>query len=306
MSFQYNAIQKTVSHPRIRTYQNFFQGHTDHEIYGVYIWNKVLCGAIYPLLQSVEISLRNAINDAAVNEFGTYWHETINHMPRNNGTHDYNYTNLKSNFESARKNWLRKENKKRRSNNQQTLPHNHKPDFNCVVAETEFSTWEFSLHRCLYKLNGAGFLWPKITNDVFKNWSHQSSNNTRDQAFKLVSEIRPFRNRLSHHEPLWKGVNVTTETQALTFINKKIDAIEKLLLMICDERLAFIKSKKLITNARLLATPHQLDLYRERNKVKHLSLKSKTKIRKFINSLNEDSPSEVIELAGRKVSIKLV
>ncbi|WP_250187461.1 hypothetical protein [Escherichia coli] len=104
MNYHYIELKKLLSAPRIGTYENFFVDHTEEEIYGVYIWNKVLCGAIYPLLQAVEITIRNTINNAAVSKFGPYWHELIDHVPHFSGSDDYNYTNLKSNFEEARKN----------------------------------------------------------------------------------------------------------------------------------------------------------------------------------------------------------
>ncbi|ATB11270.1 MULTISPECIES: Abi family protein [Enterobacteriaceae] len=308
MNYHYIELKKLLSAPRIGTYENFFVDHTEEEIYGVYIWNKVLCGAIYPLLQAVEITIRNTINNAAVSKFGPYWHELIDHVPHFSGSDDYNYTNLKSNFEEARKNWLRKENKRRLSAGLVKLPNNHKPDFNCVVAETDFSTWEFALHSCFYKLSpptGSKFLWPLLLTSVFENWPYQSSQDTRNAVFGLVSELRPFRNRLSHHEPLWKGVGITNEVEALNFINKKIDSVEKLLQIISTDKIEFIRSKKIISKAKSLATKEALDIFRNRAKSVNLTLRRKTKLKKFISSLNEISGPKIVTISGRKLIIDL-
>ncbi|EJD6501499.1 Abi family protein [Providencia rettgeri] len=308
MNYNYSELKKLLSAPRIGTYENFFTSHTEEEIYGVYIWNKMLCGAIYPLLQAVEITIRNAINNAAVNEFGPYWHEIITHVPHSPSNDDFNYINLKSNFEDARQSWLRKENKRRLSVGQTKLPTNHKPDFNCVVAETDFSTWEFALHRCFFKLPplNENFLWPNLLTSVFKNWPAQSANSTRNSVHRLISELRPFRNRLSHHEPLWKGVGITNEYDALHFINKKIDSIEKLLQIISTDKIEFIRSKKIISKAKALATKESLDAYRNRNEKIVLSLKHRKKIKKFIYSLDENSGPKIVTISGRSLLIDLV
>ncbi|MEI7126388.1 Abi family protein [Pectobacterium versatile] len=307
MNYQLNELKLLLSSPRIGTYERFFTGHTEQEVYGLYIWNKVLCGTIYPLLQAVEVSLRNTINNAAVKAYGAYWHLSIDHVPFNNSTDDFNYINLKNNFEEARRNWLKKENGKRKNSGHPLLPSNHMPDFNCIVAETEFSTWEFSLHRCFFKLNAhpEKFLWPGLLGDAFKNWPQQGANSTRDSIHRKVAELRLFRNRLSHHEPLWKGVGINREEDALIFINKKIDIIEELLSIISTDKVEFIRSKKLLKNARILASKKSLDIYRERCQNTTLSIRKKNKFKKFILSMNENTGPEIINLWGRKIIIGL-
>jgi len=39
----------------------------------VYLWNTHVCGALYPLIGAVEISLRNAIDQALVADLGRFW-----------------------------------------------------------------------------------------------------------------------------------------------------------------------------------------------------------------------------------------
>lgn len=307
-TIKYNQLKHPLSLPRIQTYRTFFCNHSEEEVYGVYLWNKILCGAVYPLLQACEIALRNAINTPAVNRFGDYWYEAINHHQFNPTSNydDRNYTKLVQNFEKARKSVVFKLNKQRQSNGQPRLPQNHKPDFNLVVASTDFSTWEYALHHCHYKVGSTDFIWPKQTKKSFKNWPNQSSYVTQTTVYDIVSELRPFRNRLSHHEPLWKGVNVANEVQALAFVNQKIDKIETLLSIISDEKARYLDVQKLLVHARYTASKEMLDRCRYRAKSKTLSLKRKNKMRKFLNELSLDGTPKLIKVAGHRFLIEAV
>jgi hypothetical protein len=302
-SIRYNIIQNTISEPRIETYRNFFDKHSTEEIYGIYLWNKTLCGAIYPLLQACEVALRNAINTSAVNRFGAYWYNSLSHT-QHNGRDNFNYSNLVSNFERAKDNVVKKLNKQRRNNGQQPLRHGYKPDFNLVVAATDFSTWEFALHTCHYRVNNNSYLWPKQTKKSFKNWPHQSSYDTQVELYDIVSELRPFRNRLSHHEPLWKGISVTTEKEALAYVNQKIDKIESLISIISDEKVKYLNVQKLLVQARYTASIEMLDRCRYRSKGKQLSLKRKNKLRSFLRDLSASQTPQIIELGGAKFLIQ--
>ncbi|MEQ6438282.1 hypothetical protein V8Z74_25240 [Comamonas sp. w2-DMI] len=40
---------------------------------GVYLWNAHVCGALYPLMGAVAVTLRNAIDQALVADLGRFW-----------------------------------------------------------------------------------------------------------------------------------------------------------------------------------------------------------------------------------------
>ncbi|WP_286899685.1 hypothetical protein [Achromobacter sp. UBA2119] len=66
-------IEALISNERISSYQSVFLPNNDVELMGVYLWNMLVCGALYPLISAVEISLRNAIDQALVAELGRFW-----------------------------------------------------------------------------------------------------------------------------------------------------------------------------------------------------------------------------------------
>lgn len=307
-TIHYNKVQDLISKPRIDTYVNFFQNHTTAEVYGVYLWNKVLCGAVYPLLQAAEVALRNTINKPAVNRFGDYWYEHIDHHYHNlaSGIPNFNHSNLRENFDKARKNVVRKINKQRRSAGLTNLPLSHKPDFDVVVAATDFSTWEYALHSCHYKLNDTDFLWPKQSKKSFKNWPNQSSQITHTTIYDIVSELRPFRNRLSHHEPLWKGISVNTEQDALNYVNQKIDKIEQLLEIISADNTKLLDVQKLVKRARYMASKDMLDRCRYRAKGKQISFRKKKKVKQFLTELREHKEPKLVAIAGQNYLIEAI
>lgn len=301
-TIKYDRIEKSLSSARIATYQKFFTAHTEQEIYGIYLWNKLLGAALYPILQAAEIALRNTINQAAISKFGNYWYGTVKHHPRSPKKDNYSYINFQSNFERARIKIVKRLNKNLPKNKK--LQPSHQPDFNMVVAETDFSTWEYALHPVFYKTGDKNFIWPLLSKKAFKNWPHQSSKNTHTVLYDLVSEIRPFRNRLSHHEPLWKGAKVKTEQDALAFINKKIDAIEQLIAIISSEKLKYLNTQKLIEKVRFIATKEMLDRCRYRVKGRQLSFRRKRKMKRFWIELHDSKRSEIVIIAGKKFLVE--
>lgn len=301
-NIKYKKLNKTLSGPRIDSYKSLFTSHSEKEIYGIYLWNKALCAAIYPILQAAEIALRNTIDTAARELYGDYWYEKIPHFQVKDKSgkwvDDENYKSLKSQFKGAKNSVLRTLRKK------QTIPADFKPDFDKVVAETNFVLWEDALHHCFFKVGDKSFLWPTKTKKAFANWPDKSSKKTHIRLYDLVSEIRPFRNRLSHHEPLWKGINIKTVDDAIKFLNKKIDAIEELLYIICDEKVKFLNLQNLFRKARGLSSIAALDRYRYRETNHLLSLKHKRKVKQFLFNAYEKDLATIFEYGGRTFIIE--
>jgi hypothetical protein len=286
----YSKLKLLISDARISSYARVFTNHSEMELHGVYLWNMVLCGALYPLIQSVEVSLRNTINLAAKTKYGEYWHNALPFTNSGEASLE-NRRNLQHQMLQAEKLTRSAENKARRARGQAILSPTEKPCFDDVIASTNFVVWQYVLHKSHYKLD-RNYLWPKNSRRAFKNWPIQSSKDTHTILYDLVSEIRPYRNRLSHNEPLWKGTDVNNERSALEFINQKINKIEELLIIISDEKSKFLQIPRLIDKARALATKEALDSYRYRAKQQQLSLRHKKKVRTFLNdAYNNDKPT---------------
>jgi hypothetical protein len=300
----YPKIRRVLSDSRVNAYQHFFTNHSEQEIYGVYLWNMALSGAIYPLLQAAEIALRNAINHAAVSKYGDYWHEHIAHTKINPNKDNENYTKLKNCFNQAAKAVIKADNLTRLNNGQQVHPQSYRPNFNKVVSVTTFATWEYALHHCFFGVGRQNYLWPNKSKLAFKNRPSSNIKNTHIDLFDLVSEIRPFRNRLSHHEPLWKGVNVIDENGAIIYLNNKIDKIEQLINIIDDEKVKYLDLQGVIKKARAMASIQTLNVYRYRAKPVMLSLKHKNKVKRFLGGVRVNPGCIIFSHGDQKYRIE--
>lgn len=304
-TINYNLVEQIISPQRIGTYRNFFHGHTDQEIYGVYLWNKAICSSLYPLLQAVEISVRNAINNAAIQKYGKNWHQTIKSEPYKNPhtgqlSPDYNYINLKKCFQTAKKIAEKKEEKRIKQITGSPPTNPIIVDFNQVIAETDFKTWEYATHKCFFRVSDQGFLWPHNLKKAFFNWPTSKAKTTLQQVHNLISELRLFRNRVFHHEPAWKSYKVTTEKEAIKHIRHKINCAEKLIDIISPEKAEFLRVTGAFNEARRIATLETLDLYRYRTKPKTISLKRKKEIKKTFKECQRNGTSEVVSYAGEE------
>ena len=54
-----NSVLPLISAPRLSSYITTFKPTGDHQLYGTYIWSQLAAGALYPLMQNFEITLRN-------------------------------------------------------------------------------------------------------------------------------------------------------------------------------------------------------------------------------------------------------
>jgi len=65
----FSILTTAISRNRFTPYINN-NPNNQSEAYGTYLWNIALCESLYPALNCLEISLRNSIHDAAVQDFG--------------------------------------------------------------------------------------------------------------------------------------------------------------------------------------------------------------------------------------------
>ena len=136
----------------------------------MYAWNTALGESLYPSLNFIEISLRNAIHSAASGEFGDeYWF----------------FTHLAG-----------KERSIVRKVNRDLIQHKNAPSPGDIVSNLLFGFW-VSLLSNAYEI----ILWPQLLRPVFAHMPRRQRTikNVRAQ----LNSIRLLRNRVFHHEPVW-------------------------------------------------------------------------------------------------------
>ena len=174
-----NSINAAISEDRLEPYfrRVFPAGKpltpSDEDLticYSLYMWNTILSESLYPVLQAIEVTLRNSIHDAASNQFGDkLWFDSIIAVKDQKPLEE-----VKSKLTLERK---------------PVTPGR-------VVAGLSFGFW-VSLFWRRYD----GILWPKLLSQVFPNIPRRVR--TRRQILIKLDAIRKLRNRVSHHEPIW-------------------------------------------------------------------------------------------------------
>lgn len=111
-NYNYTPVIALISSPRLASYGAAFKTTSDDELYGVYVWSQHAASALYPLLQNLEISLRNAVDQIAKERFGEFWWE---HIRCTEQLEDNNfYQNIKKAKLSLTKNWNKLEKRRRK------------------------------------------------------------------------------------------------------------------------------------------------------------------------------------------------
>ncbi len=213
-----SSILNSISQQRFSTYQTaVFKGATDEECLGIYLWNKQLASAFLPALQILEVSLRNAIYQAKIEyeeediekKFAAHaWAEKkagidrswfITVMTRTNNSESYRQIN------TARRKIIQEG----KSHN----PENY-------IAKLTLGFWvalvdkDFSTPNATYLT-----LWPHLRGKVFPNaCDNKGKPLSINRIGSDLRDINKIRNRLSHHEPLWRKNSTYNVEQAINKI----------------------------------------------------------------------------------------
>ena len=163
-----NSIVRAVSVSRLSPYLN--QGATTQDSLAYYLWNSALSESLYPVLQGLEVTLRNSLHDSIAHSHDTEdWFELILV-----GQENRVFSAVSGRLNSSGK-----------------VP---VPDD--IVAALPLGFW-VNLFFSRYEQK----LWPQLLKDVFPHLP--PGNRTRDFVSRRLNPIRYLRNRVFHHEPVW-------------------------------------------------------------------------------------------------------
>lgn len=169
-----NLLEPTLSPARISTYM-LAAGHDETQALALYLWNAQLGEAFHLPIQAVEIALRNRINSVLNVSFGLNWWQEPTFL----GLAD------------KRQNDQIREAQARITKRGQTLVTGQ------IVAGLSFGFWVSMLDA---RYNPV--VWSQHLAAGFPNLPSASN---RYDLQTLARRIANFRNRISHHEPIFKA-----------------------------------------------------------------------------------------------------
>lgn len=262
----YAPILSLLSPARLATIERIFNIHSPIEIYGFTIWLQNAAASLYPLLQQLELILRNSIDKAAKERFGEYWWSTI-HYDATKDNHTKFIKGIRNAELTLRKRWQHKE--AARLGSDRPSPVTSSPltfGHDDIIAATTFSTWEAVMLEALHTdLNTDKhlYLWPLSLTKAFRRLSvidHRPTE-ARRKVLNLLKEIRDYRNRLFHHDCIWiKSKSVDMQT-AIESIREKINLIEKLIISISPATYKALDAWGLFSSARRVCSVEELRMY---------------------------------------------
>lgn len=198
-----HKIHSALSISRISTYENA-SARLNSSALDLYAWNAKVSGALLMPLHICEVTIRNAVSDV---------------------------------LDSSHKDWIQSDGFKKR------LPDYFKNDLtkaidkakrkNCidrkgqVIAELTFGFWQ---HLFTKNYNS---MWNTNLSLAFPNGSYSSPHD----VYQDLEKIRKLRNRIAHHEPIFKRR-----------LNDDLNVILKIVNFRCAETANWIKHHEEVTN----------------------------------------------------------
>ncbi|RND30686.1 hypothetical protein EC575_18440 [Vibrio cholerae] len=216
---------KYISKERLSVYEHHLKVKKS-EVFAAYNWNKALCGALFPAIQCLEVTFRNAI-DRAIQEnppkaanghysTGPDWifsltsymgnrklKNSVRYTKNNRGgkhpTDQSGYVLAKNGTRLIVTHiWEEKKvidaSKKLKREGKTVTPGG-------VISVMDFGFWTNFLSVEYEDVSSQMLLWPNQLTTVFPN---APVGTTRFDIEKKFIRIRELRNRLTHHEAIWK------------------------------------------------------------------------------------------------------
>ncbi len=266
-SITYAPIFDLISEPRLRSFDVFFDDEANEmERYGAYIWSQNASAALYPLMQQLEILLRNSVDRAARKRFGDYWWDKILVDKTKDDWNNFNY-GINNAIKKLERKWKKKERERLNLPAGVAIP-TPTPTFDHddIVATTDFGTWKeifISAHYTSELNKQNEYLWPKSMSKVFKRYDLLGSNaeEARVEFLRLINEIKDYRNRLFHHDCIWIKSKSTDQKSAIETIRHKINLLEKLIKAMSPITHSTLNTWGVFYHARRICSWRELKIY---------------------------------------------
>lgn len=176
---KYNTFKKYFSNPRLQKYLNHFSGD-ENKALRLYRANLRLSQAFYPLLSTLEISLRNALDQ----HFSIYFSDTdwLKNQALSSGFMHDNRLNLQ------RLPFYMKTNVQKANSKLGPAVSQGK-----LISELTFGFWTEFFEKTHYKV---------LKGQPIQAFSNLPPAIKRSNIYSKLNSIRYFRNRIYHYEPI--------------------------------------------------------------------------------------------------------
>lgn len=207
-----SLLLNAFSAPRVNAYKRFFGNNlTNDEVFGVYLWNESISQSFFSVITLTEVILRNRFHSSLSN----YYFRNNKEVVANYKQENWHYRNIQTIGNTTSCNWYNTSHFLRQGSLRNICKYTHhrrtgtplygtsEPSPDDVISKQSFGFW-----LSLVKHNPRGN-WRSILADVFPKHRLSANNqwNSRVEIQRLQNRkdyLRDFRNRVAHHEPIWK------------------------------------------------------------------------------------------------------
>jgi hypothetical protein len=192
---------QALSHARLSNYRSFFGAADDAEALGLYQWNDELSAVLFRTISLMEVVLRNQFHHAMSHRYGAVGGQ---------GSRDW-YAHVA--LSPLSKSKIQDITHYKRG--AQLLPRVPAPSPDDVVSGLTFGFWPHLLDLKV-DLHHQPVSWGPILVDVLpghrqRQASYWAKVKHRDSLFARLDLCNELRNRIAHHEPIWKLGPLMTE-----------------------------------------------------------------------------------------------
>ncbi|EMR0528185.1 TPA: Abi family protein [Pseudomonas aeruginosa] len=203
---QASFMQNHLSSARLATVEAFFQTRTKADLIGCYSWCQAVGASLLPILGDYEVSLRNALHRGLSQYYGTIdsfeWMFKTKPNPAkvsNPNAPDLAWHSMTPRMQGDIEDVADKV--RRRSRGRAPTPDD-------IVSQLSFGFWEHLIAGLVHKAHPAD-MQRRVLSLAFPQGPAMGTTAHGDRAFVdqlkgLLYQLRDIRNRIGHHDQLWK------------------------------------------------------------------------------------------------------
>lgn len=262
----YRELERFISSSRLKSYEKIIKKKTLENLIAGYLWNKQVSSALYPILQCLEVTLRNALHIAGSKAFSAsdWYVQALKH----GGDEKFKseYFKYKDYYYRKSAGYKKELDKKPWKSNHENMLFRCKANLkrdgkalstNNIVSAVMFGFWVSFFEDAYAGIEPKKSLWPHLETKIFPVKELMD----RKEAHLLLLKLQKLRNRLSHHEPVWKDASVTDDVSAIAFLHARIDDALLLIKSFSNERYEYLLKSGKVDYFREVCSKQMLLLY---------------------------------------------
>jgi len=209
MSSVNSELINSISLPRLSFYELYLGCRSIEEKIGAYVAYQHLSADFFPVMQMIEVALRNSIDNTLIKSHGADW---FHRVPDSSKSKQLVHLALER---CPKKNTR-----------------------NDIICRLPFGFWVYLLDTPYRDTEHASYIWtPENKESSFSNAQNVFGSKMSTKAIFLeLLQVLDFRNRLFHHEPTWKKHKCDSHQKALDNIKKEYKVLKKVLGYLSPEK----------------------------------------------------------------------